>query len=116
MSNPIAISQLIMARRHVEGGRRIVAAQEALVARIKAKGEDSSLADDILHSFRRTPAIFEADLLRLTETANSSAAMLPRQSAPDFHRWINPRPYRETFRTKARPPLRATVPEVTRHF
>jgi hypothetical protein len=60
-----SISQCALARRHVEGGRRILAAQQALVAQIKADGGDSALAEDILESFRRTQAAFEDDLRQL---------------------------------------------------
>ena len=60
-----SISKLMLARRHVEGGRHILAAQEALVAKIKAEGGDAGLAEDVLQSFRQTQANFEEELQTL---------------------------------------------------
>lgn len=61
MDNP----QIERARHHVEGGKRIIAAQERLIAEMKAKGEDTTIAESLLDSFRRTQASFEDGLRRL---------------------------------------------------
>jgi hypothetical protein len=58
--------ELAQARQHVESGRRIVAAQESLVAEIAARGGNVAFAQSLLDSFRRTQAIFEDDLRRLS--------------------------------------------------
>jgi hypothetical protein len=59
-------------QRRVEGGRRIVAAQEALVAKIKAEGGDTAVAQDMLESFRRTLKSFEDDRRRLLSDQQQS--------------------------------------------
>lgn len=56
-------SPLEAAQRHVREGRSIVAAQEALVIRIRASGRDVGPAEDLLSAFRSTLALFEGDLL-----------------------------------------------------
>jgi hypothetical protein len=57
MSNAHDI-KIALARRHVEGGKRIVSAQRAVVDKIKADGGDTAEAEDILDSFRCTQATF----------------------------------------------------------
>lgn len=54
--------RLPTAKRHVTDGRRIVAAQRALVARLKAAGHDTSAHEALLDRFERTQCIFEDDL------------------------------------------------------
>ena len=63
-------AKLANARKHVEGGKRIIAAQERLVAEIKATGGDPAEAQSLLDSFRVTQANFEDDLRRLSKKAN----------------------------------------------
>lgn len=60
-------ARIEQARRHVEGGKRIVAAQEALVATIKERGENIADAQSLLDAFRLTLAAFEDDLIRFQE-------------------------------------------------
>lgn len=60
-----AISKLALSRKHVAGGQRIVAAQEMLVARIRADGGDPADAQSVLDSFRRTQRTFEDELAGL---------------------------------------------------
>ena len=68
MSHSEILSPLTAAQRHVLGARRIVAAQEAVVAAIQAEGGDASDAMDVLRSFRQTLADFEADVRRLSNS------------------------------------------------
>jgi hypothetical protein len=61
----IVESKLVQATRHVAKGRRIVAAQHALVAKKRAAGQDTAVAEDVLAQFERSLAIFESDLLAI---------------------------------------------------
>ena len=69
MLNPAIV--LAKARQHVEGGKRIIAAQESLLAEIAARGGDVTVAQSVLDSFRRTQAIFEEELRRLSNDART---------------------------------------------
>jgi hypothetical protein len=60
----IVESKLAQAARHVAEGRRIVARQSALIAKKRAAGQDTVLAEATLLVFKSSLAIFEADLLR----------------------------------------------------
>jgi hypothetical protein len=60
MSHP-AESNLSRAKRRVEDGRRIVAAQQTRINQ-KAQGSDRAHAESLLESFQRTLAIFEYQL------------------------------------------------------
>jgi hypothetical protein len=57
--------RLQMARQHVIEGRRVVVAQQELIARRKAKGEDTSNDERLLRRFEQNLAIFEEDLKAL---------------------------------------------------
>jgi len=61
MSDPKE-TKLAQALRHVESGKRIVAAQEKLISQIKAEGGDAKGAESLLDSFLQTQATFEDDL------------------------------------------------------
>jgi hypothetical protein len=60
-------TKLEQAARHVKEGKRIVARQRTLIAKLKEGGHDTEASESLLTQFERTLAIFEADL----------AAMLP---------------------------------------
>jgi len=66
MSDPIETT-LALARRHVQDGKCIVAAQKKIISEIKACGGDARGAEDLLDTFRRTQAIFEDHLGRLAK-------------------------------------------------
>jgi len=58
------------AYRHVMDGRKIVARQREIIARLKAGGADVSDAEDLLDQFERTLAIFESDLAAIQKNSN----------------------------------------------
>jgi len=51
-----------LAQDHVNRGRRIVVRQRQLIAKIKARGGDFGMAEDLLASFERSLVVFENDL------------------------------------------------------
>jgi hypothetical protein len=57
--------RLQMARRHVIEGRRVIAAQQELIARLRARGEDTSVDERLLRRFEQNQTIFEKDLKTL---------------------------------------------------
>ena len=57
-----AETKLAQAARHVATGRRVVAQQHALIARLEAAGRDTFLSKSLLDSFLRSLANFEDDL------------------------------------------------------
>jgi hypothetical protein len=57
--------RLQMARRHVVEGRKIIDAQQAVIARLRAMGEDTSTDERILRRFEQNQAMFEEDLKTL---------------------------------------------------
>jgi hypothetical protein len=59
------LARRAVAVRHVEGGRRIVDRQRALIARCKALGVNTDEAKNLLVAFERSQTIFEQDLADL---------------------------------------------------
>ncbi len=55
------------ALRHVITGRRIIAAQQARIARLRAEGKDTTRAEQLLASYEDSLAIFEDHLRQETE-------------------------------------------------
>lgn len=55
-------SKLEQAARHVARGCKIVAAQKQLIADLREKGADTRQAEYLLGQFKRSLAIFKADL------------------------------------------------------
>jgi hypothetical protein len=58
-------TRLEIAERHVRDGLKIVERQELLVAKQKARGHDTTDQEALLATFKRSLAIFEADLAAL---------------------------------------------------
>jgi len=56
-----------MALRHVISGREIIAAQKERIERRRAKGEDTAHDEALLVQYEHSQAIFEDDLMRLSE-------------------------------------------------
>lgn len=56
-------NRLIIALRHVESGRRIVANQKTLIERLHHAGHDTVEAKSLLRHFQTSQAFFENDLL-----------------------------------------------------
>jgi uncharacterized protein YmfQ (DUF2313 family) len=54
--------RIALAQDHVNTGRRIVARQRQLIAKIRALGGNAGMAEDLLAAFERSLVIFEADL------------------------------------------------------
>jgi hypothetical protein len=71
------------ARQHVEGGKRIIAAQLQLIGQIKAVGGDAKEAQSMLDSFRHTQATFENDVRLLAEEDKAAPSDSP--STPLIH-------------------------------
>jgi hypothetical protein len=67
-------TRVAQARRHVENGRRIIAAQEALIQQTRARGGDTTLAQSLLDSFKRSQAVFEDDLRQITLDSPSASS------------------------------------------
>jgi hypothetical protein len=57
--------RLEMARQHVIEGRAVIAAQQEIIARLKAKGESTSKEERLLRRFEQNLTIFEEDLKAL---------------------------------------------------
>jgi hypothetical protein len=57
-----------IAERHVKEGQRVVARQRELIARMKALGQDTATAQELLDIFERTLAQFEDDLRVISGT------------------------------------------------
>jgi hypothetical protein len=58
-----------MAERHVITGRRTVARQREIIARLKSLGRDTHESERLLDTFERSLAIFEDDLRRISQDA-----------------------------------------------
>ena len=60
-------SALVVARRHVRDGRRIIADQRRLVEMLRARGRGRDVydAEKILESFERAQAVFDDHLHKL---------------------------------------------------
>ena len=67
----IVEGKLALAARHVAKGRQIVAQQRALVAKKRAAGQDTTLAEGVLVQFENSLAVFEADLLAIKKEESS---------------------------------------------
>jgi len=62
---------LEQATRHVTEGRRVIARQKLLIARLQAAGCRTAVADGLLVQFEQTQRIFEDDLARLEKARKS---------------------------------------------
>jgi hypothetical protein len=56
-----------MALRHVMTGDRIIAAQRERLEQLRAAGQNTAEAEDLLRRYERTQAMFVDDLKRLEE-------------------------------------------------
>jgi len=59
-------ARFALAQEHVTMGRRIVARQRQLISEIQTRGGDIEDAEELLSAFRRSLALFEDDLARLS--------------------------------------------------
>ena len=57
------------AAQHVLDGRDVIDRQHDLIARQKARGRNTELAEQLLDRFERSQAIFESDLARISGEA-----------------------------------------------
>jgi hypothetical protein len=77
MSDPKKDNKLARGQQHVEGGKRIIAAQQQLIEEIKTEGRDTTEAQSMLDSFRRTQAMFEDDVRDLAEREKAAPSTWP---------------------------------------
>jgi hypothetical protein len=54
-----------LARRHVEGGRMVIARQQQYLKELRVSGRDIEAAEKLLAVFERTQKVFEYDLADL---------------------------------------------------
>jgi hypothetical protein len=57
--------RLELARRHVIEGRRVIAAQQELIERLRAAGKDTTIDERLLRRFEQNQVVFEKDLEEL---------------------------------------------------
>ncbi len=67
-----------MALRHVNKGREIIAAQLALIERLRAAGKDTTKSANLLASFERSQAMFVDDLWRLDRKESRLASCVAK--------------------------------------
>jgi len=57
--------RLELARRQVIEGRRVIAAQQELIERLRAAGKDTTIDERLLRRFEQNQVVFEKDLEEL---------------------------------------------------
>ena len=67
-----AETTLEQAIRHVRDGKRVVAAQRALIAKQKGEDRDTQTAESLLVQFERALAIFEDDLRAIQDAIKAN--------------------------------------------